>query len=322
MRLRRRSEMLLAAAVTLSAPMVSHAALWKDGCPAFFPPETAPSYTTDIRTHDGSAAFSTLPEVDSLLGPTRFALESWASRIRPINLHVPTPPGYAAGSRTVLQGNLTSGPMFGLIYSGYRISEGQGQGDHLGNLTTFIGFRHTGYVLGPMFRTGFAVRIADGGPETARTSDMFAQQREGVAASSPFRGLSFGVDAPLTGSLEYRIEAIGCRNPFLDLRIDVSRWRAKEEAQTVVDVPIELGFGAYPWDSIAMYAAIGEEFRSQALVYRQITRITLGLEYQPTLKKSLRIGIRASGITGAHLGGAEIGLTLELLAPWWKETFE
>lgn len=318
----RPSEILVVVLVTLWAPMTGHAALWKDGCPAFFPPETAPAYTTDIRTHDGSAAFSSLPEIDSLLGPTRLALESWASRVRPINLDDAVPRRYEAGSRMVLQANLTSGPMFGLIYAGYMTPDGQDRGYHLGNFTTFIGYRHTGYLLGPMFRTGFAVRIADGGPETARTSGTLVQQREDIAANSPFRALSFGVEAPLTGTLEYRIEAIGCRNPFLDLRVDVSLWRVNEAAPPIVDVPIELGIGAYPWDSIAMYAALGEELRSQSLVYRQITRITLGLEYQPTPKKSLRIGLRASAITGGHLGGAEIGLTLELLVPWWKEMIE
>lgn len=319
MRLRLRSGILVVLVASLWAPTVSHAALWKDGCPAFFPPETAPSYTTDIKTHDGSAAFSTLPEIDSLLGPTRLSLENWVSRIRPINLDDPRPLRYEVGSRMALQANLTSGPMFGLIYSGYMLPDGQ---SHLGNLTTFIGFRHTSYLLGPMFRTGFAIRIADGGPETLRTSGRLTGQREEVAINSPFRGLSFGIEAPLTGSLEYRIEAIGCRSPFLDLRIDVSRWRPSQATQPVIDAPIEIAFGAYPWDSIALYAAIGEELRSRALVYRQITRLTLGFEYHPTLQKWLRAGLRASAITGADIGGVELGLTLELLLPWCKETFE
>src|ERR1700712_2970119 len=117
MRWRARARIIVAVAASLLCSPVGApaavAAVWKDGCPAFFPPETAPIYTTDIRKHDGSAAFGPLPEIDSLLGPSRFATESWLSAVRPDN--GPVSIGHELGSRLVLQGNLTSGPMFGLI---------------------------------------------------------------------------------------------------------------------------------------------------------------------------------------------------------------
>jgi len=320
MRWRMRARIIAAAVAILAGPPAAVAAVWKDGCPAFFPPETAPTYTTDVKKHDGSAAFGTLPEIDSLLGPSRLATESWLSSVRPAT--GPASIGHELGARLVLQGNLTSGPMFGVIYAAYAIPGDGGYDRHLGDLTTFIGYRHTGYVLGPLFRTGIAARIAAGGPETARTSDELAGQRALVAINSPFRGASFGVEVPITASLEYRIEAIGCRNPFIDLRVDVAHWRRNEATPAVFAVPIELAIGAYPWETVALYAGVGEELRSSALVYRHLTRITFGLELHPTSKKSVRIGLRASVIAAGDVGGAELGLTLELLAPWWKGTLE
>jgi hypothetical protein len=297
----------------MASATASRAAVWKDGCPAYFPPENVPAYTHDIKIHEGSAAFGALPEIDSLLGPTRAAFELWGSAIRPEN--APPPILHELGGRLVLQGNLTSGPMFGAVYAGYLVpDEVRGGADfHLGNLTLFGGYRHTGYLLEPLFRTGVAIRIAGGGPLTARNAASFAGQREQVAISSPFRGASFGIEVPFTTTLEYRIEIVGCRAPFADLRIDLSRWRVDGGTPSVIDVPIELALGAYPWEPIALFAAVGEELRSSALRYPHLTRITLGAEWHFGDSKHVRIGGRASAITGDHVGGVELGVTLEWL---------
>lgn len=303
-------------------PATSRAAVWKDGCPAFFPPEDAPPGMTDIKVHDGSAAFGALPAIDSPLGPSRVAAEGWLSTIRPETVGATI--ARQAGARLVLQGNLTSGPTFGLIYAGYSVpNEMRGANDnHLGDLTLSAGYRHTGYMFGPMFRSGFAIRLAGGGPLTARTAASFAGQREQVARLSPFRGANFGTEAPFTATLEYRIEMIGCRAPFVDLRVDLSRWQPGGGERAVVDVPIEVAIGAYPWEMFALYMAIGEELRAHAAPYRRLTRITLGFEVHPTAAKHVRLGLRASTFTGEAIGGAELGVTLELLVPWWKGTLE
>jgi hypothetical protein len=314
-RIRGRSGALAAGLVSLAGATASHAAVWKDGCPAYFPPEDVPAYTHDLKIHEGSAAFGALPEIDSLLGPTRVALELWRSAVRPEN--GPPPIADELGGRLVLQGNLTSGPMFGAVYAGYAVPDDVrgGSDAHLGNLTLFVGYRHTGYLLGPLFRTGFAIRVAGGGPLTARTAASFAGQREEVAISSPFRSTSFGIEVPFTATLEYRIEAVGCRAPFADLRVDLARWRVDGRTPSVMDAPIELALGAYPWEPIALFAAVGEELRSSALRYTHLTRITLGAEWHLGDRKHVRIGARASAITGGNVGGIEIGVTLAWLTP-------
>jgi hypothetical protein len=301
-------------AVSLASTATSHAAIWKDGCPAYFPPEHVPAYTHDLKIHEGSAAFGALPEIDSLLGPTRAAFETWGSAIRPES--GPPPIAHELGARLVLQGNLSSGPMFGAIYAGYLASDPAGDAStgNFGNLTLFGGYRHTGYVLEPLFRTGIAVRIAGGGPVTARNVAAFAGQREQVAISSPFRATSFGVEVPFTATLEYRIEVVGCRAPFADLRIDLARWRVDGSTPSVVDVPIELALGAYPAEPVALFAAVGEELRSSALVYRHLTRITIGAELHLGDLKHVRLGARLSAITGDNVGGVELGVVVEWLA--------
>jgi hypothetical protein len=294
---------------------------WKDGCPAYFPPEDVPAYTHDIKVHGGSASFGALPEIDSPLGQTRAAIEGWASTLHPEQ-------GKAliereAGLRLVLQGNLTSGPMFGLTYAGYDIDELPTGSDHqLGNLTLFVGYRHTGYLVGPLFRTGFAIRIAGGGPLTGINGAGIAAQREQVAINSPFRASSFGVESPVTGTLEYRIELVGCRGPFADLRADLSRWRVDEATDAVFDLPVELALGAYPQEGLAMYVAFGEELRSRVLQYERMTRVTLGVELQPSWVATPRLGVRASAITGHNVGGFEVGVTLSFLVADWLGGFE
>jgi hypothetical protein len=309
-------------AVSLAGAGASHASVWKDGCPAYFPPENVPAYTHDIKIHEGSAAFGALPEIDSLLGPTRAAFETWRSTVRAEHGVAPTTNGagsslHETGARLVVQGSLRSGPMFGAIYAGYlvpHVTDGGSDG-HLGDLTLFVGYRHTGYLLEPLFRTGFAIRIGGGGPATARNAASFAGQREEVAITSPFRSASFGIEAPVTASLEYRIEVIGCRAPFADLRIDLSRWRVDGQPQSIVDVPIELALGAYPWEPVALFAAVGEELRSSELRFTRLTRITLGAEWHLGDSKHVRIGGRASAVTGNSVGGVEIGMTLTWIIP-------
>lgn len=309
-------------AVSLASTAASHAAVWKDGCPAYFPPENVPEYTHDLKIHEGSAAFGALPEIDSLLGPTRAAFEAWRSAVRAERGDPPATNDagsslHETGARLVVQGNLTSGPMFGAIYAGYlvpHVSDGGSDG-HLGDLTLFVGYRHTGYLLEPLFRTGFAIRVGGGGPVTARNSASFAGQRQEVAITSPFRSASFGIETPFTASLEYRIEVVGCRAPFADLRVDLSRWRVDDHPQSVVDAPIELALGAYPWEPIALFAAVGEELRSSALRFTRLTRITLGAEWHFGDSKHVRIGARASAVTGDNVGGVEVGVTLTWLTP-------
>lgn len=301
-------------AVSLAGATASHASVWKDGCPAYFPPEDVPAYTHDLKIHEGSSAFGALPEIDSLLGPTRAAFEGWASAVRPESGPPPIP--RELGGRLVLQGNLPSGPMFGAIYAGYLVPDPvRDAGDgHLGNLTLFGGYRHTGYLLGPLFRTGIAIRIAGGGPLTERNAATLVGQREQVAISSPFRAMSFGIEVPFTASLEYRIEVVGCRAPFADLRIDLSRWRVDGSTPSVVDAPIELAVGAYPAEPVALFAAVGEELRSSALRYTHLTRITLGAELHLGDLKHVRLGARLSAITGSNVGGVELGVTLAWLS--------
>jgi hypothetical protein len=307
-------------AISLAGATASHAAVWKDGCPAYFPPEDVPAYTHDLKVHEGSAAFGALPEIDSLLGPTRAAFELWRSAVRPENGPPPMHDDegsrlHETGGRLVVQGNLPSGPMFGATYAGYlvpHVTDG-GSDAHTGDLTLFVGYRHTGYLLGPLFRAGFAIRAAGGGPLTARTASSFSGQREQVAISSPFRAASFGIEVPFTASFEYRIEVVGCRAPFADLRVDLSRWRVDGHDRSVVDAPIELALGAYPAEPIALFAAVGEELRSGAPLYRHLTRITLGAEWHFGDSKHVRIGARASAITGGNVGGVEIGMTVTWL---------
>lgn len=300
--------------VILVGATASHAAVWKDGCPAYFPPEDVPAYTHDLKIHEGSSAFGALPEIDSLLGPTRAAFEGWASAVRPES--GPPPIRQEFGGRLVVQGNLPSGPMFGAIYAGYVVPDPvhDASDAHLGNLTLFGGYRHTGYLLGPLFRTGFAIRIAGGGPLTERNAGTLVAQREQVAISSPLRAASFGVEVPFTVSLEYRIEVVGCRAPFVDLRIDLSRWRVDGSAPSVVDAPIELAVGAYPAEPVALFAAVGEELRSSALLYTHLTRITVGAELHLGELKHVRLGARLSAITGGNVGGVEVGVTLAWLS--------
>jgi hypothetical protein len=307
-------------AISLAGATASHASVWKDGCPAYFPPEDVPAYTHDLKIHEGSAAFGALPEIDSLLGPTRVAFEAWHSVVRPERGQPPMHDDegsrlHETGARLLVQGNLPSGPMFGAVYAGYRVPHvDDGDTDsHLGDLTLFVGYRHTGYALGPLFRTGFAIRLAGGGPLTARTASSFSGQREEVAIDSPFRAASFGIEVPYTASLEYRIEVVGCRAPFADLRVDLSRWRVNGQDHSVVDAPIELALGAYPAEPIALFAAVGEELRSGALAYRHLTRITLGAEWHIGDSKHVRIGARASAITGGNVGGVELGMTVQWL---------
>jgi hypothetical protein len=313
----KRAWIIAAWVAALAGARTSAAAVWewKDGCPAYFPPEDVPSYTHDVKVHEGSAAFGTAPEADSLLAPSRIVLDGWASTLHP-DAGAPSL-RREAGLRLVAQGNLSSGPMFGLIYAGYAADRPTRDGNdyHLGDLTLFAGYRHTGYLLGPMFRTGFAVRIAGGGPLTGRTAAPFAGQRELVAINSPFRASSFGIEAPITGTAEYRIEMVGCRGPFLDLRLDLSRWRLDGRSTAVIDAPAELALGAYPAEGWGLYVAIGEDWRSAELEFRRLTRVSLGLEAQPNWTMRWRIGAHVSAITGANVGGFEVGLALSLVAP-------
>jgi hypothetical protein len=303
----------------LVVPRPGWSSEWKDGCPAYFPPEKAPRFTPDIMTHAGSAAFGVLPELDSLLGQTRVGYETWRARVSAQDA-LREPSSVWAG-RLVAQANLKSGAMALVSYTG-GAENGEGDDDtpfHLANLQSFIGYRHTGYLLGPTFRYGFALRVGGGGPVTARISNDSNADRESLAEGSPLRAQLFATDRPWTVTLEHRIEMVGCHSPFLDLRVEYSQWRPRktrdpatgmlDNPEPVRDLPIELAAGAYLLRWAALYGAVAVEARSRALVFYRITRTTLGGEVS-LADHRFTAGLRMSAITGRNISGIELLATL------------
>ncbi len=220
-----------ASAFTAAVALSSSAAAagwhdWKDGCPAKFPPELATtySYIPNAPFHDGSGAFGTLPEPDSPLGGTRIAIDGNYTRLTPT-----TPdgrPDQLYTGQLLAQLSLASGPMLSASLPFGVTAGDESTYAHTGNGQLYLGYRHTGYLLGPAFRYGTAIRLGGGG-ELYTPSERLAAlspELEQMATLSPFNARSFTSGREFTFTVEQRLELTGCHQPFLDLahrRVDM-----------------------------------------------------------------------------------------------------
>ncbi len=293
---------------------------WKDGCPAYFPKESRPTYIPNAPPNSGVASFGALPELDSLLGSSRIALENWGSYIAPGS----APDGLAnkmAATQGLVQLNLSSGPMFAVRYAllGYDFARDGNPGYlRAGDVQAFVGYRLADYLLGPLFRAGVAVRVGGGGALFDSNMNASVLQRERLAAISPFHSSSFGFDRPFGGTIEGRIELVGCQSAFLDLRVDVWTWQTGlANVDRIADVPMEIAGGAYLIPEVAIFGAIGLELRSptSTLLFGEVARTSIGVDTQWS-RHDVRIGARVGAFTGTNVTGFDASIVTSWHFPW------
>jgi hypothetical protein len=298
---------------------VAHAddSIWKDGCPGKIAPEFRPRDLPDLPTHNGVAAFGPTPDLDSALGPTRVALGTWVGSLAPQNMGTARPENLFGQQALVQFDAGTTGPIaMGTMAWGDAYSHGGDAGSyaHLANAQFYVGYRKTSYLLRPAFRRGWAIRLGAGSAFGANNQHL-VDEREYMAVLAPFRSQLFGFERPMTATLEYRIEMIGCHGPFLHARIDASTWVTQlgdgRDFPRIYVVPMSLAGGGFIYPQFALYGQFGIEFRSpqSIMMYSHITRTSLGVEFQSAAHHA-HLGLRGSAFAGDNARGLELTLNL------------
>lgn len=307
---------------------------WKDGCPPYFAPESAhrlelptkePSNgDDDPPLRGGSSSFGVQADPDSSLGPSRVAIHNTYRSL--------TGAASFITSRGIVHFALTSGPTFTVSYAGSIPSplySSPSTFKHGGNLQAYLGYRHAFYILGDAVRSGVAFRIGGGSSfGTAGNSFMPGAQRNieelnQLAILSPFSSQTFGFDRPVTGTLEWRAELIGCHAPFLQIRVDASRWRTQHQGESeeppppilhpvIWAIPMSISVGGYASPDVGLAFTAGVELRSprsEWLGGRYVTRLSSLLEFRWPSAGRLHTIVRGSAFTG-DLTGWESGVDL------------
>jgi len=303
--------------VVASSPVFAHD---QEGCPQY--PDRKPS------------SFGYTPDVDSALGPTRFGVLIRAnqmtipdeSALKPALDEEGDPVGGAANPASVgawlpagtgyLQMNRARAIVFGLQFS-----RAQSRYPHFarnGNLGASVGLRWTKLAYGDALRTGLAFQIGMGA-----SMDGFDQDRDALnrlAARSPFATETFAFDRPITSSIEFRAELVGCHAPFLHLRIGAVGWRAdpeqtalvtRDERDHVLAVPMSFaaGYDAMP-GFVTVGLQAGLEYRRPVEVLKSdlVGRVRLFLDGR--VWKIVHVGGYAGFIHGT-IDGVDVGLVVE-----------
>jgi hypothetical protein len=290
---------------------------WKDGCPGKYAPEALPKDLPDLPTHRGAAAFGPMPEIDSTLGPTRVGAAMWFGSLSPQDMPYPQPANLL-GTQIVAQYDIGStGPIAMLSYAAAdAIAYGGTMSgySHLANFQAYVGYRHTGYLLRPALRRGWSVRIG-GGSAFDGNQQQLVDERQHMAVIAPFRSQLFGFDRPLTATIEYRIEMIGCHGPFVHARVDGSTWQAQQNSGAsfprIYVIPISIAAGGFIYPRFALYGQFGIEFRApvSVMAYGHVTRTSLGGEWQPASHRE-HFNLRLSALSGDNARGLEATLAM------------
>lgn len=290
---------------------------WKDGCPSKYAPEYLPNDLPGLPTHEGAGAFGTLPDIDDTLGPTRVAATAWSDSLTHQRMPDALPPNLIAG-QGLIQLNAGATGVLAMVTWGAGGALSRNSPDssyaHVGNLQAYVGYRSTSYWLRPAFRRGWAFRVG-GGSAFAGNLQQLVNERQHMAVIAPFHTQLFGFDRPLSATLEYRIEMIGCHAPFLHARIDGETWQAQSGGGTayprVFVVPMSLAGGGYIYPWLTLYGQFGIEFRSprSVMLFGHVSRTSLGVEFQNDSHHA-RFGLRGSAYTGDNARGLEFVITI------------
>ena len=292
---------------------------WKDGCPAFFAPEEPPASISDPPSHGGAASFGVLPEVDSPLGPSKLAFTAWTNQLTQLSPSATQPVLY--GGQLVFHAAAPSGVFFTGAVGVERADDDRFR---LSNTQAFVGYRHASYLLGTAFRVGTAIRIGGGGDPTSGSDAASVARRESLAALSLLREAMFGFDRPVIGTLEARIEMVGCHAPFVDLRVDAATWRPSDDAATryprVFLLPISAAVGGFFRPHQAIYGEFTWQYRLH-LPYSGLTRVGLGWEWRADEFHigpfgDLHLGVRASAITSSRVTGWDVTAVIAWQLLW------
>jgi hypothetical protein len=280
---------------------------WKDGCPPYFEP--VPS----------AASFGPSAQPDTSLGPSRFAMALDRPRITGLAFAaspshiVPPAPSIVHG---FLHFNSEQGPTVSADYAFARDPDLQG------NASVFVGYRHVTTWFDDALRSGASVRfgIGDSPAGIGRQSDTVNT----LAVTMPFGARYFGFGRTVTGTLEGRLELVGCYAPFIHLRLETTEWRldpigtshnAHNKQPMALVVPLSLSVGGYVTPRIGIATEFAVELRTprSILVLRDLFRVrnvidlqlpSGGADHHCTFHLLLHADFLTGNTTGYELGVA------------------